>query len=93
MAFLENNNCCTFTGNIIMVDIGVDGVPLAKASKSRLWPILGNIYPYNTIFLIGVYHGYKKPVCANEFVMQFVDEMKDLIEMDFNSKKTNYRCK
>ena len=42
----------------ITIDIGIDGLPIAKSSKSQLWPILGRIRTTVTLwnpFLIGFY--------------------------------------
>lgn len=75
--FLANNK---YDRNIIEIDIGIDGVPLAKSSTHQLWPILGNIVQYQEVFLIGIYNGNKKPYCANIFLKSFVDELQDLNE-------------
>ena len=63
---------------VLKIDIGVDGIPLTKSSNSQLWPILGNIVPYKEVFIIGVFHGNKKPICADAFLKQFLDEMRSL---------------
>ena len=63
---------------VVKIDIGIDGVPLTKSSNSQLWPILANIIPFKEIFLVGIFHGYKKPACANAFIQPFVDEMQEL---------------
>ena len=63
---------------VLKLDIGIDGVPLTKSSNSQLWPILANIMPYKEVFLVGIFHGYKKPTCPNAFIQPFVDEMEEL---------------
>ncbi len=68
-----------FSDTEIKIDIGIDGVPLAKSSNSQLWPVLGNIPPYKKVFVIGVFHGYKKPNCANTFLKPFIEEVKYLL--------------
>lgn len=67
-----------FKENVIKFDVGIDGVPLTKSSNSQIWPILGNIIPYKEVFMIGIFHGYKKPACANTFLQPFIDEMEDI---------------
>ena len=59
-SFLEKNSDVS---KFIQIDVGIDGVPLAKSSTSQLWPILCNIFPSNEIFLAGVFHRYHKPFC------------------------------
>ena len=64
--------------NAVAIDIGIDGLPLSKSSSSQLWPILGNIVGKKDVFVIGAYHGYKKPFCADTFLDQFVEEIVEL---------------
>ncbi|KAJ8975124.1 hypothetical protein NQ317_019944 [Molorchus minor] len=66
--------------NQILLNINIDGLPLAKSSGSQFWPILGCIVEeFNTEpFNIGVYHGHHKPADPNQLLHCFVDEMKSL---------------
>ena len=75
--FLRN---VKYNKDVIQVDVGVDGVPLTKSSTNQLWPILGNIVPFSEVFIIGIFHGYKKPYCANSFLRAFMDVLRDLNE-------------
>lgn len=86
--FLSLNN---IKESVIKLDVGIDGVPLTKSSNSQLWPILGNIIPYKEVFLIGIFHGYKKPTCANTFLQPFIDEMKCLIKIPIIYKGNSIR--
>ena len=86
--FLENNQ---YNRDEITVDIGIDGVPLAKSSNSQLWPILGNIPPYKKVFIIGVYHGNKKPSCADTFLENFINEAKCLYRNGIQYKGKTYK--
>lgn len=36
---------------------------------------------------MGVFHGYKKPYCANIFLSEFIDEMKNLDKIVINGKE------
>jgi len=63
--------------------VGIDGIALTSNPTTHCWPILGyfsNIpYKYRSVFIIGVFLGLSKPKNCNEFLMQFVIELKELI--------------
>lgn len=66
--------------NIIKVVVGVDGLPLSKSSGSHFWPILVYIQPYiHHVFLVGLYHGHEKPNNSNDYLKDFIEEAKDLV--------------
>lgn len=77
----------------ISIDIGINGVPLAKSSNSQLWPILGTVVPYNYVFIIGIFHGHKKPFCADVFLTSFVEEMKILLDNGIQHNDQKYTLK
>jgi len=62
--------------------IGIDGLPLANSSDSQFWPILCSIQNdsnFNTqVFLVGLYWGKQKPQNSNEFLVELVNELKQL---------------
>lgn len=65
----------------ITIGINIDGLPLAKSTSSQVYPILGinkSLPLKKNVFLIGLYHGYEKPKDFNEFLIDFVNEAKDL---------------
>lgn len=65
----------------IEIAVGIDGLPLSKSSSSQFWPILAYIAndpSSKTVFPIGIYHGYKKPTDSNDFLSDFVEEVKHL---------------
>lgn len=65
------------TNSIISFNINIDGLPISKSSGSQFWPILGDIvkrHTYTEPFVIGVFHGLKKPEDSNEFLKYFVEE-------------------
>lgn len=65
----------------IKLVIGIDGLPLSKSSGSSFWPILCYIRPYKeTVFPVGIYWGYKKPEDSNAFLVDFYDELSNLIK-------------
>lgn len=80
----------------IQIAIGIDGLPLSKSSNSQFWPILAYIVNdpslKKTVFPIGLYHGNKKPSNSNEFLFDFVEEMKSILSANgvfLNKKKVN----
>ena len=74
--------------NEIKLACNMDGVPLSRtASGKHFWPILGNIEEY-PVFVIAAYEGTGQPICANEYIRDFVDEVKYLT---LNGCKVNGR--
>lgn len=63
----------------ICLQIGIDGLPISDSNSSQLWPILGCVNPSPRVFLIGLYHGYSKPVDSNRFLEAFIDDISQLI--------------
>lgn len=68
---------------VILFDINIDGLPLTKSSGSQLWPILGSLCSGGDPFIIGVWHGLKKPKFCNEILESFIKEYVDLKENGF----------
>lgn len=64
----------------IRIVVNVDGLPIFKSSPDQLWPILAYIRPKSDVFPIGLYCGKEKPNNSNNFLKEFVDEAKLLIE-------------
>ncbi|XP_066592983.1 uncharacterized protein [Prorops nasuta] len=64
----------------IFINVNIDGLPLTKSSKSQLWPILVQIVhiQLKIPFIIGAFHGFKKPNAENHFLIPIVDEYKEL---------------
>jgi len=58
------------------VYFGADGIPLSDSSGSCFGPILCSVDGFDKKILVGAYHGDKKPSDANNFMREFVDEMK-----------------
>lgn len=81
--------------NVLELHLNVDGLPLAKSSTSQFWPILGHLpQTENTSpFIIGAYHGLKKPECSNIFLEEFVMELNDLANSGFVVKNKQYVVK
>lgn len=79
----------------VIVDINVDGLPLFKSSNLSLWPILGKVVNICNIkvFLIGAYLGSKKPSSIENYLHDFVMEVKDLLQngLYINNKKVSFK--
>ncbi|XP_011686398.1 PREDICTED: uncharacterized protein LOC105449098 [Wasmannia auropunctata] len=73
----------------VILSINIDGLPLVKSSNSQLWPILGSIRNFynKKPFLIGAFHGYKKPPAPDIFLKKFVEEAQNLKENGFYYNK------
>lgn len=61
---------------ILPLTINIDGLPLSKSSKSQFWPILMSIdlLEISEPFIVGIYHGFKKPESIINFLDAFVKE-------------------
>ena len=70
---------CFPTGKFFLnLQINVDGMPLFKSSLLQLWPILGQITELHQLgpFGIALFYGSNKPFSLQEYLVQFVEEMK-----------------
>jgi len=77
-----------FVGDEIKIVVGIDGLPLTKSSSSCFWPILGYVrHPTYTpyVFLIGLYWGKDKPLNCNPFLLDLVNETKELYQTGFQT--------
>lgn len=70
----------------IKLNVNVDGLPLSKSSGSQFWPVLAwideNTFKNHTFrpFVVGIYHGKKKPTSSNHLLEPFVNEFLELQE-------------
>lgn len=72
--------------NEIEIDIGIDGLPISKSSKSQLWPILLNIVGFPDIFVIAAYHGKTKAIDFQLFLKDVIEEMTIIEDIGFEYK-------
>ncbi|KAE9522205.1 hypothetical protein AGLY_017387 [Aphis glycines] len=70
--------------NNLKFGINVDGLPLAKSSKSQFWPILMCIVNVKIIFKhvipIGIFHGFEKSSSVDEFLSFFFMDVLNMLE-------------
>jgi len=78
---LEKMGVNSLKNNELMLQFNIDGLPIAKSSNSQLWPILGMIrnVPGFIPFSVGIYHGYQKPNDIDEYLKEFVNELRHLL--------------
>ena len=66
------------TDNVIKLIFNIDGVPLFKSSNTQAWPILCQINK-GQIFVVALYTGENKPTPVQEYLADFIDELKNLL--------------
>lgn len=68
--------------DMINLNFNVDGLPIFKSSKKEFWPILCNIHERTDVrpLIVGIYYGSGKPKNLNQYLEDFVSEMKTLLE-------------
>lgn len=65
----------------IRLQFNVDGLPLFRSSATELWPILCLVKETQSApFVVGIYCGKKKPSDLNEFLCDFVADLKTLLD-------------
>jgi len=63
----------------VVLDIGIDGIPLTDSGINDFWPILGRLEgDINKPFLISVFRGPGKPRSLSEYLSRFCDEVLEL---------------
>lgn len=69
-----------FSSNALHCLFNIDGLPLTKGNQQNLWPILCRVRnESSSVFPVGIYQGAKKPDCFNDFMAEFVNELKVLV--------------
>lgn len=91
-----NKRICpaTYTEEKISVLVNVDGFPLYRNSKQQCWPILLQIHHQryeSKPFPIALFCGGAKPNDCNEFLKDFVSELKILIPEGFSKDGRHYQ--
>ena len=77
-----------FTPSVIL-DFGVDGIPIFKSRKSELWPILARFGSCNP-FLVSCYYGRGKPNSAESFLEDLVEELNRVVGIQHKYSHQNY---
>ena len=69
--------------NNINLLINIDGAPLHNSTQKGIWPIQCSSNLSENVYLIGIYYGPEKPKNVNEFLKPFVDEIKNIMNDNF----------
>ncbi|CAB3372606.1 Hypothetical predicted protein [Cloeon dipterum] len=88
---LKNIFSCTLCDiDTINIDIGIDGVPLAKSGGHDSYPICAavKVRENEYVYTVGLYHGEEKPNSSNAFLKPMIDEALQLHEhgLEINGK-------
>lgn len=77
--------------NSIIIDVNMDGLPLSKSSKLKVWPILGYLAnTENEPFIICLYFGDHDPVDVHSYLYEFVNELEDLLKNGYIQNGSTY---
>lgn len=85
LPFLSRHNAQVYiTPHILKIGINIDGLPIAKSSKSQLWPILISVINFkelrNSVIPIGIFHRFQKPQSIEEFLNPFIIDLLEIID-------------
>lgn len=84
---------CGFDNNHIKIMINVDGIPLFHSASVCLWPILGSILDFQACpFPIAIFCSKSKPTSVDEFLKDFVLEMKCLEQNGIDWEGQHFSC-
>jgi len=68
--------------NTLTLRVKIDGLPLFRSNNVSLWPILGRIkeIPNSNVFVIGLYSGVTKPSNVQEYLNEFIQDVKVVVQ-------------
>ncbi len=78
--------------NLITIKVGIDGVPISKSSNLQFWPILFSVDQCKdrSVYVAALYYGTHKPKNVDDFLSDFVTEMKELENNGLYYNNVNY---
>lgn len=81
------------TENMITISANIDGLPIRKSSHISLWPILAVVDqdPEKVPFVVALFESPSKPNSADEYLREFVDELKKLESQGLLLGETVYK--
>uniref|UniRef100_A0A453YZC7 Transposase domain-containing protein n=1 Tax=Anopheles gambiae TaxID=7165 RepID=A0A453YZC7_ANOGA len=79
----------------ILLNVSIDGLPIAKSNNLQFWPILFNIHGMSEIPVmpISIYCGATKPASIEQFLRPFVDEVNFLTKNGVVVKNKKFNIK
>lgn len=97
---LNYNNSLLKEIDTINVDFFIDGLSLSDSSKVKMWPIMGSFVDMPNLrpFVSGCYAGKGDPTNIDDYMREFVEELKVITEngvyvtKDRIHKKFRFRC-
>jgi len=65
----------------VLIDVFVDGVKIYNSVREESWPIMarGVDFKNSKPFVVGIFYGASKPDPIEEYLRDYMDEMKDLL--------------
>ena len=73
-------NRVLFEGSELTLQFNIDGLPPFRSNVKSFWPILCSIREIpNSVFVVGVYFGERKPNSSNDFLSDFISELRELL--------------
>lgn len=85
---IKQNAQLYIPSRILNIGINIDGLPIAKSSKSQLWPILNFKELPNNVIPIGIFHGFQKPKSIEEYLNTFIIDLLEVIDNGLNVNET-----
>ena len=87
---VDLDNCATLT-----LHVNDDGIPLSRSSTTHLWQSLATIQELSGTdpFVVGVFSGTTKPYFVNDFLFDFIQEMKVLNVGETGASCYNFHSK
>lgn len=78
--------------HLITIKVGIDGVPISKSSNLQFWPILFSVDQCKdkSVYVAALYYGSHKPNNVDDFLSDFVAEMKELETNGLYFNNVNY---
>jgi len=77
---------------ILNIGINIDGLSIAKSSKSQHCPILISILNFkelpNNVIPIGPFHGFQNPKSLEEYLNTFIIDLLEVIDNGLNINET-----
>ncbi|VEN57599.1 unnamed protein product [Callosobruchus maculatus] len=71
----------------LQLSFNMDGTPISTSGGANFWPILGSLSNIFTgqpdVFMVGIFSGLQKPESYNNYLLEFVEELKDLMKNGF----------
>lgn len=97
---LNYNNTELKEMDTINVDFFIDGLSVSEISKVKMWPIMGSFVDIPNLrpFVVGCYAGKGDPANVDDYMREFVEELKFIIKngvdvtKDRVHKKFRFRC-